>query len=138
MSSIFGSPAAQQRGMEWLRELDAGLGVAHKLLAAQGSTPFARTLRALLKDVWWRNMQLNLEVIQAARDCDFDPSNTELREIAFSSCSGTCNSKHSCEDVFAHMHHLAARSQQGALRMSKLLAVAGVHVCMFFVCCIYC
>jgi len=119
MSCVFGSTAAQRCGMEQIRSLDRALSAAHALLEREPDSPTAQQVKILLREVWFWQNQLSLEVIQAARDGSYNAADPQLRELAFSITGGPSNSKYSAEDVFGHLHHVCARAQKGMARMNK-------------------
>ena len=123
LSSVFGTRAAQQEGMQALSSLDEALAQAVRVQQASPDSPVAAELTLLLRDSWWQNTQVALEAIQTGRDCAFNAASAEMRSLSFGIFAGPSNTKHSAEDVFAHLQHVSARSQKGMLRMSKPLAL---------------
>ena len=55
------------------------------------------------------------------RDALYEASSNELQSLAFSCFGGPGNTKSCAEDVFGHLHHIAARAQKGMLVMNKSL-----------------
>ena len=119
MSCVFGSTAAQRSGMEQIRSLDRALRAAHALLSREPDSPTAQQLKVLLGEVWFWQTQVSLEIIQTARDANYNADDPQLRELAFSIIGGPSNSKFSAEDVFGHLHHVCARAQKGMQKMNK-------------------
>ena len=119
LACTFGNGETRNLGMDFLRNLDEGLKTIHRLLQTDADGPLGMALQALLKDCAWSSSQLVLEAIQTARNCAFDATDEEWRELCFSVVAGPSNTKHTAEDVFAHLTHCASRSQKGQLRMSK-------------------
>ena len=119
LSCVFGTAAAQRCGMERLRTLDKALAAAFRVRDQQGDSPVGKELRALLNDIWFWQTQLCLEIIQEGRASQFNAGTMETRNLAFSCFAGVGNSKYTAEDVFAHLQHVAARSQKGSLQMNK-------------------
>ncbi|CAE7359418.1 unnamed protein product, partial [Symbiodinium sp. KB8] len=119
MSAVFGPSNTHGPAMEFIRNLDAGLAEAHRLLAREPGSATGVAVTALLKDLWWHTTQLALEGIQTCRDARFSASCSELRSFVFCCFAGPSNTKFTCEDVFAHMAHVTQRSQKGAQVMSK-------------------
>ncbi|CAE7767922.1 unnamed protein product [Symbiodinium necroappetens] len=121
LASIFGDAAAGHWSLEWLQRLDAGLAVAQRIRRTSPDTPVATALKGLLRDLWWHATPLSLELLQCARDAHFDKNDANLRLLCFGMYAGPSNTKHSAEDVFAHLTHVQQRSQKGLQRMSKPL-----------------
>ncbi|CAE7394742.1 unnamed protein product [Symbiodinium pilosum] len=121
LAPLFGPQETRQPAMDFMRTLDGALAAAHRIMKNKPGSPQAAAVTALLKDVWWHTTQIALETIQTARNASFDARNRELRCLAFSCFAGPSNTKFTAEDVFAHLAHVAARSQKGMLRMSKCL-----------------
>ena len=111
--------------MQHLHELDAGLEVAFDVIENEPDSPVARELKLMLKDMWWHGTQLSLEILQVARNDNFDAAGEQSKELAFSMFAGPANSKFTAEDTFAHLQHVAARATKGNLRMSKYLGKQG-------------
>ncbi|CAE7413302.1 unnamed protein product [Symbiodinium sp. CCMP2592] len=119
LATIFGEAAAGQWSLAWLKRLDAGLAVAHRIRRTSPDTPVATALNDLLRDLWWHSTPICLEILQCARDAQYDKNDDNLRILGFGLFAGPSNTKHSAEDVFAHLTHVQQRSQKGSLRMSK-------------------
>ena len=107
--------------MDFLRNLDQGLRVALRIIQDTPDEPIGNELKKLFIDLFWHKMPVALEALQEARNAGFDATQPAFREMCFGLYAGPSNTKHSAEDVFAHLTHIAARSQKGQLRMSKHL-----------------
>ncbi|CAE7529107.1 unnamed protein product, partial [Symbiodinium necroappetens] len=116
---VYGSGETRESGMQHIRSLDVGLATAHRIIEEHPQSPLAKEIRSLLEDCWWWRSQLSLEMLETARQCRYDGSHREAKILAMSAFGGPANSKLTAEDVFAHLQHLALRSQKGMLRMSK-------------------
>ena len=127
LCSSFAGAEAEIEGLVHLRELDRALATAHAMLEQGLGDDDSRgpAIRDLLEDAFWPSCQLTLEMLQAARIARFQPGNGQLQELGFACFGGPSNTKHACEDVFAHLHHVAARSQKGLLTMSKRCSCNG-------------
>ena len=123
---MYGSGETRESGMQHIRSLDVGLATAHRIIEEHPQSPLAKEIRALLEDCWWWRSQLSLEMLETARQCKYDGSHREAKILAMSAFGGPANSKLTAEDVFAHLQHLALRSQKGMLRMSKRLICIGI------------
>ncbi|CAE7240238.1 unnamed protein product, partial [Symbiodinium sp. CCMP2456] len=121
LSAVFGPSDTHGPAMDFIRKLDAGLADAHRLLATEPGSVAATAVTALLKDLWWHRTQLALEGIQTCRNSGFSARCAELRSFVFCCFGGPANTKHTCEDVFSHLHNVVQRSQKGAEVMSKQL-----------------
>lgn len=110
--------------MSVLRDLDSGLGIAHRVKGANGGNTQGKAVTDMLRDCWWPRLQLPLETIQVGRNCDFNYDDPEMRMQAFACFAGPSNSKFTAEDVFAHLQHLGSRSNKGFNKMNKFLTVS--------------
>ena len=120
LATIFGEAAAGHWSLAWLKRLDAGLAVAHRIRRTSPDTPVATALKDLLRDLWWHSTPICLEILQCARDAQYDKDNANLRILGFGLFAGPSNTKHSAEDVFAHLTHVQQRSQKGSLRIEQV------------------
>ena len=118
LATVFGDAAKRTWSLNFLCDLDKGLQAAVRLEEATADETLGAALKTLLKDVWWRATPLSLEMLQTARNSNFQVDQ-ELRDLCFSLYGGPSNTKLTAEDVFAHRTHIAARSQKGQLRMSR-------------------
>ena len=119
LATAFGSEEDRAEAMSHFRKMDEGLKVAHRMQAENPQGPLGKAIAGLLKDLWWHSTQLSLEALQCARNTNFDSSRPEMQELAFGLFAGPQNTKHTAEDVFAHLTHVQSRSQKGLMRMSK-------------------
>ncbi|CAE7566298.1 unnamed protein product, partial [Symbiodinium necroappetens] len=119
LASVFGKPADRNWSLDLFRNLDKGLRVAVRLVKDSPDSTVGAEVRALLKDVWWHETPLCLELIQIARDSGFTATDRELRTACFGMFGGPSNTKYTAEDVFAHLTDITSRSQKGCMRMAK-------------------
>ena len=107
--------------MATLKDIDAGLKVAHCVVSRDPDSPTGKAVTNILHDIFWLRCQVALETIQVARDCGFDPADEEMKIQAFQLFGGPANSKHTAEDVFSHLQHVVQRSTKGYKKMNKFL-----------------
>lgn len=106
-------------GVSQLKKLDEGMALATDLVETNKMNALGRALSEMIHDAWWPRTQSALETIQVARDAEFHYGDSELRQQAFTLHAGPANSKHTAEDVFAHLSHITARSNKGFQKMNK-------------------